>query len=414
MYIRGFDGLRAIALILVFLTHKTAWGEETQVGFAGVWVFFLLSGFLITGQLNAGRIRIEASRSTLRQEAASFWIKRVVRIFPAYFVLLALLVPLYFLKHGEVTGLPYYVTYLSNVFFQAHPSEFLTTFAHFWSLAVEEQFYILFAPLLLLVPSRHAAHACWALVVASLLRRFWMSRADIAAFVVYIDSLVNFGLLALGGVLYLCRDAVARGLRAARLDRAWVGWVALLLTVACPPVARSLAGASLPRLQLVYAVGALAVALLVFHVYRNQRSLLTDLLEWRPIVAVGRVSYGLYLYNDYVKADLPARVLHSASRVSFRAGFDAAWIGHLFAPASIASSLLQFVGLVFCFGVTYALARASWVLVESPALRLRTRLLTATPFTLNPPPHPIEIARENFGDLSLTIEAARLTNIGQR
>ncbi len=396
MYIRGFDGLRAIAVVLVILTHKTVWGDDAQVGFAGVWIFFLLSGFLIIGQLNAGRLRIEAGRTTLRQEAASFWIKRAMRIFPAYFVLLALVVPLYILKHGGVTGLPYHLTYLSNVFFQMHPSEFLTTFAHFWSLAVEEQFYIFFAPLLLLVPARHAAHACWAIVVASLLRRFWLSRSDVAAFVVYIDSLVNFGMLALGGVLYLSREALARGLRTARLDCSWTGWVALLLTVACPLIARLFAGPSLPRLQAVYAAGALAVALLVFHVYSNQRSFLTRCLEYRPVVSLGRISYGLYLYNDYVKDDLPTRLLSSAGRALSHVGFDPIPLDRLFASLPFVTSLLQLCGLITCFCVTIALAGASWTFIERPALRLRGLLLVA--MSARAASHSREVARECHGE----------------
>ena len=416
MYIRGFDGLRAIAVILVVLTHKTAWGEDAQVGFAGVWIFFLLSGFLIIGQLNASRLRIEACRTTLRQEAASFWIKRAMRIFPAYFTLLALVVPFYVLKHGGVTGLPYHLTYLSNVFFQMHPSEFLTTFAHFWSLAVEEQFYIFFAPLLLLVPSRHAAHACWAVVIASLLRRFWMSRSDVAAFAIYIDSLVNFGLLGLGGVLYLGRDAVARGLRTARLDRPWTGWAALLLTIACPFIARLLAGTSLPRLQAIYTVGVLAVALLLFHVYRNQRSMLTNLLEYRPVVAIGRISYGLYLYNDYVKPDLPTRLLRIALRMLSSLGIDSTPVDRLLGSLPLVDPLLRLVGLIVCFCVTVALARASWVLIESPALRLRARLLSAMPMRTasSPSTRPLEIAPDHLGEYDLAFEAGRLTNPGRR
>ena len=404
MYIRGFDGLRAIAVLLVFFTHKTGWGEKGQVGFAGVWMFFLLSGFLITGQLIAGRARVEARHATLWQEVTTFWIKRILRIFPAYYVLLMLVVPYYVLNHRDVPGLAYYVTYLSNFYFQAEPKGFLTTFAHLWSLAVEEQFYIFFAPFLLLVPRRYAAAACGLVIAASLARRFWLAQSDAATLVAYIDSLVNFGILALGALLYLWREGVSRVLRSACLNNAAVGCIAMLLLLACPPLALHLAGASPVRLELIYVAGVMAAALLLVNVFSNQRSMLTNLLEYQPIVYIGRISYGLYLYNDYVKADLPLRALRLVSHVMGDAQRRPAVY---LEQTTWGPLLLGLLGFVVCLGGTIAMAQLSRVLIEMPALRLRDWLLAGRPKTFDASPKgPIDSA----SDLGVTfsVEPGRL------
>ena len=72
---------------------------------------------------------------------------------------------------------------------------------------------------------------------------------------------------------------------------------------------RRLAGSNLPLLQIVYVSGVFAGALLLINVYFDQKSALVRILEWPPIARLGRICYGLYLYNDYVKSDLPQRIL---------------------------------------------------------------------------------------------------------
>ncbi|MXN60958.1 acyltransferase family protein, partial [Burkholderia pseudomallei] len=89
-YVRGLDGLRAVAVILVFLSHK---GHvlAIDVGKLGVWTFFLISGFLIVGELHRSRQAIERGALTQRHAFSLFLAKRALRIFPVYYLLLAAL-----------------------------------------------------------------------------------------------------------------------------------------------------------------------------------------------------------------------------------------------------------------------------------------------------------------------------------
>ncbi len=168
------DGLRAIAVLAVLLQHflpkehlllrLLPWGD------LGVHLFFVLSGFLITDILL--RSRAETTRHnqstvfTLRQ----FYARRFLRIFPLYYAVIAILCAFNYRSIRE--DAVWHLAYLSNVFlsFNANLSR-LGHVAHFWSLAVEEQFYLVWPVLILVVPRRFFPWLIGAtLVIAPLFR----------------------------------------------------------------------------------------------------------------------------------------------------------------------------------------------------------------------------------------------------
>ncbi|WP_438300101.1 acyltransferase family protein [Pseudomonas sp. NMS19W] len=155
-YRRDIDGLRAVAVIAVVLFHFGVPGFTG--GFVGVDVFFVISGYLITSiiwnQRQAGRFSF-----------VEFWARRARRILPALFaMIIAVLAVGWFLlapKDYEELGrsVRYQVTFVSNILFMRQDGYFdvasdLKPLLHTWSLAVEEQFYILFPLLLTLLSSR--------------------------------------------------------------------------------------------------------------------------------------------------------------------------------------------------------------------------------------------------------------------
>src|SRR4051812_1005952 len=174
-YIRGFDGLRAIAVSLVFIMHKTALGNELRIGFFGVWLFFLLSGFLINSQLHHGQQLILSGASTRRQELFGFWRRRFLRIFPAYYTILLLTITWYVVAGKSLQGIGFHLTYTTNIYYGYFADEFTSIFAHYWSLAVEEQFYLLFAPLILLIPSIRMSTALGGLILLSIAARIFFT-----------------------------------------------------------------------------------------------------------------------------------------------------------------------------------------------------------------------------------------------
>ncbi len=155
--IKGLDGLRAVAFLLVFFFHA----NFCYFGWVGVQLFFVLSGFLITG------ILLDMKQSLPTAEYfVKFYGRRFLRIFPLYYLYLFLiaLVAAYLLGHKIRSHymllfwdqFPYALGYVYNFFMATskfvQTSQFLT---HLWSLAVEEQFYILWPLVIFLIPGKH-------------------------------------------------------------------------------------------------------------------------------------------------------------------------------------------------------------------------------------------------------------------
>ncbi|WP_205172186.1 acyltransferase, partial [Burkholderia sp. LMG 13014] len=158
-YVKGLDGLRALAVILVFLSHK---GHvlAVDVGKLGVWTFFLISGFLIVGELHRNRQAVECGTMTRRHALALFLAKRALRIFPVYYLLLAALAIAHalFYQRGVNLGLAWHAVFLSNYWIGVVKDGWPGSTSHFWSLAVEQQFYLIAPLALLAVPAaRHVA-----------------------------------------------------------------------------------------------------------------------------------------------------------------------------------------------------------------------------------------------------------------
>lgn len=201
-HLPALDGLRAIAVFVVITYH---FGFPAVPGDLGVSAFFVLSGFLITWLL------LKEYRAARDISLRRFYLRRVLRIFPAYYVFLAASYALDRL-HGvawprglSLSGLFYLVNYYNAT--HGHP---VTRIAHAWSLGVEEQFYLLW-PLLLLVLLRRWDRRAPAIVTATIalvaLWRSWLYLgAHAGAAYVYNAFDARFDNLLVGCLLALCAE----------------------------------------------------------------------------------------------------------------------------------------------------------------------------------------------------------------
>lgn len=271
-YIPALDGIRAIAITLVVAFHATGWPYG---GPYGVDIFFVLSGFLITTLLLEQRTR-DGHISLGR-----FYARRARRLFPAVAVMLAA-----YLIYGAVQGRDLlshvidYGLYYGNIYFVASHFNDPTGLGHLWSLAEEEQFYLLW-PLILLLIVRARRPLRWvlALVAVAAAWRFWM-----IAHGAPMDRMYRAPDTHAEGLLLGCALAFVR--RSGYVGKEWHGKLAVALLA--PAVILGIWKVLLPVVEVGSALMLLAAA---------GETELARMLEARPLVWLGRRSYSLYVWH---------------------------------------------------------------------------------------------------------------------
>jgi peptidoglycan/LPS O-acetylase OafA/YrhL len=288
--IPGLDGLRALSIAIVLYAHSTGTQHAplpsvAVFGDLGVRVFFVISGFLITTLLRAeyekyGRISL-----------SGFYIRRVYRIFPAFYVYLAVILAIAALGWITVPAedVVFAATYTMN--FHAQRAWWL---GHLWSLAVEEQFYLMWPLVLsLLKPQRALWFAIAAIAAAPVLRvSAWIVWPEIRPLTDQAFPFV-FDALATGCVLALARE----WLESSPIYVQWLDsrafWV---LPLAC------IAALAVPRtgfnLAFGVTIGNLGIAMAIHRCIRHPTFPVGRVLESRPFVFVGALSYSLYLWQQ--------------------------------------------------------------------------------------------------------------------
>jgi peptidoglycan/LPS O-acetylase OafA/YrhL len=350
-YIKEFDSLRALSVLSVMFSHYFGQFKFSGLfGFAGVTFFFVLSGYLITQILlkekESVKIDLRNNTSKLGSVLKVFYLRRSLRIFPIYYLTLMILVLLnidsarsYFLYH----------------FFYA--SNFLYSFAiyydhlsHFWSLAVEEQFYLVWPLLILLLPfGVNQIRFFWLLIVASVLFKFCM------VYFISIDS------LAVHYMMPSCIESFAFGALALLIGkkrilpnlliRLLAGSFGLFLLLQILPVI-----SSSPFIKLISTVlsrtffSFSSAIILVLVIKNNHKGFFYKMLNNRVLLLLGKISYGIYIYHMFVPGLL--------GYLQTNLGFDLRGTG-LHMPLN--------------FLVTFLIAYTSFVLIETPINNLKKK-----------------------------------------
>ena len=347
--IAGFDGLRAIAVLMVLAEHKLPFAHRLALGGWGVHLFFVLSGFLVIGILFDRRGAIEGGVSSFKKEIIHFYENRAFRIWPVYYLMVAVIFA-YGLAGGRppLTGDEIFalVTLTSNVFQSYVWPNYPEQFGAFWSVAIEEQFYLWAAVAFLLAPQRYAARICLLTMIAAVTFGVASFMLGLPGRSIYTGSLTNFGLMALGGFAAVRTKGIG-----------WLAPWALLLYLMCPLLARWLAPAQGVGFLLFFGSGIL-VAVLLSAIVADQNSLLVRLLELAPLKYIGRISYGLYIYHGF---------------------FGIALLG-TYAPVLRQS----FAGLLD-IGISIVVAGLSWRYIEAPLLAHRDSLRMKRAAAIAPP-----------------------------
>ncbi|MEL6109669.1 MAG: acyltransferase [Planctomycetota bacterium] len=335
-YMPQLDGLRAIAVAMVAYFHwvPKEYHFGLSLGYAGVQLFFVLSGFLITQILLGCR---DQSRKT--EALGAFYARRFLRIFPLFYLVLAI---------AYVIDLPpiresihWHVTYLSNICYFRTDS-FHGSISHFWTLAVEEQFYVLWPAVVLWLPMRWLKPFVTGVALFGLLSRFGTPYLFPASKMTSVLPICNVDSLGLGALLAL----TATG----KMGDAWLRPLGLALPSYVLVEASMRLGWDIEPLKWMKHVALmLAFTWMIHRASQGFGGAVGRVLENETLMYLGRISYGLYLLHNF--APLVVRPLMKSVGVAPE--------GPLFYVSLIAS--------------TIGAAALSWHFFEKPLNGLKSR-----------------------------------------
>ena len=375
------DAVRALAVLGVVLWHSVDQAEArwAQFGAEGVRLFFVISGFLITG------ILVDARRSSERAGVGrgpvlrAFYARRCLRIFPIYYLTLA--VAAIIGVHEVRDTIVWNAAYLANwrIAFDGHWG----VATHTWSLAVEEQFYLFWPLIVLFAPRRWLLWIASCMVLIGPTTRIVLTLAtDMWSEGITILTPSTFDGLGAGATLALLWRSRAQVDRI--VDR--VGVLAVVIFVADRALAESF-GASAELRAATSLWWPLAFAWCVHRAARGVGGPVGRVLRWRPLLFVGTISYGVYLFHLFV---LPAiAILERRTSISVPT------------PGRPGAALFVFIATI-----SIAAASVSWSLFERPINNLKVRFPYLARATTDPSPRPHAGPVAGLGGAQLTADVS--------
>jgi peptidoglycan/LPS O-acetylase OafA/YrhL len=350
-YIRQLDNIRAIAVILVIISHwirKDHFINFTPNGLIGVDLFFVLSGFLITRILLTNRLEAESVRSGKFKLMLNFYVRRMLRIFPIYYItIFALLIFHNFLGTHIQIGFIYFLTYTSNYYF-FKMQNWDTIVSHLWSLSVEEQFYIIWPIVMLFLPWKHIQKTIFIFIICGILSQL-------------IFRATQFGDILTSS----CFDAFGLG--------ALLAWQVIVKPVPMARFFKLLSGAALVAMIVLGSIafdrsyyflfGRLAIRIIglwfiTYTIYREDKinNSPKHILNNPWLMRMGKISYGIYLYHLII----PTLLVKLSEKY-----FD------FLMPLFQRGGLYFVILLIIQFLILIGISALSWRYIEKPLLNLK-------------------------------------------
>ena len=297
MEVRKFnqiDSLRFLAVLAVLFVHWDWAGKRNAdmflTGARGVDLFFVISGFLIA----LGLIKVKQEGEKPGVSLYKFYIRRFLRIFPAYYLMLLLV---WFLNHKKVAdGIWWYLLYASN--FYSIKIQDWGGLIHLWSLSIEEQFYLVWPFVILFVPRRFLLPSIALSVALSLLTKIYWAYTGASFWVQFMHPVAALDALAIGGLLayiYFFHQAALKSF----LCNFFVSAVFIFQLLLCMGLKFT------SDYHFIYDIG-IRTSFSIFCFWLIGRSVFGftgitgKILDNKIFQYVGKISYGLYLYHFFV------------------------------------------------------------------------------------------------------------------
>lgn len=360
--IKGLNTLRAFAVFFVIIEHFGVWFDDTSPsgsfirhaiipdGGFGVHLFFVLSGFLITGILLKERDTGGSKGLILR----NFYVRRALRIFPIYYLLVA---GLYLVRYPDVREhIGYYLTYTFNVV--CHRTNSWNSFSHTWSLDVEEQFYLLWPVAVLFTPGKYFRHLALAAIAIGIATTWYAINRQGHMGPLLVQN--NLDAFALGGLYAWYRQQPEQEV----WFRRKLLPAAIMANIAYCTIKIALLMGTVKNDWLFLAKttnSIVALQLIVIVVNAREGLLKKYLLENPALNYLGKISYGIYLYH-YVYIN------HYCGTVN-------AFFYKITLPVPLLNSIIHDHHVDYWLQVTIIviIAAISYRFIEQPILTLKDR-----------------------------------------
>jgi peptidoglycan/LPS O-acetylase OafA/YrhL len=362
-YIKSLDGLRFLAVSLVLVDHWSDYRMGFPGSYLGVSLFFVLSGYLITGILLKAKAADNEANRAHGKSLKLFYIRRTIRIFPIYYLIL---IVLFLINYDQIRQHIWWLaSYQSNNYI-ALKSSWMGAYDHFWSLAVEEQFYIFFPFVIFFTSNKWLSKVLISLCTISVLLRLYFFLNHYNWVVPFVLMPTSLDALGLGSLLaYFLQNTnknfpnnyIKLGLGLSFLSYCFV----IFLIKADDKDHNFYTVVILRFFEAIFSV------FLIFSFVKNNDNILIAKLkrivfENDFVVFIGKISYGIYIYHHFIY-----NVYYTS---------DANFISKIFQKLNSLSPNLgdnPIVQIAILFPITILVATVSWYLFEKPINKLKDR-----------------------------------------
>ena len=344
------DALRGLAVIAVILCHtlpSTYLGnwDLTEIGSFAVYAFFVLSGFLITSLLLGAKDEWRNSDESLISPILNFYIRRALRLYPVYYITLGVAC---LLNVPNIRSEIWFHVFQASNWLYANDVDYWTWGLHFWTLAIEAQFYLVLPWLVFVLSTRNLERVFWLMLAVGAISWLPENWFGIPQPLLNTGTLQSMDCLALGGLM-----AIAKYRQRPILSLASKALVPLVVAtiVSWLPMVFLQDEIAVVAEALNHQIMNVAFACLIYLCTRGMSGRLGALLDQRVLIKVGLVSYAIYVLHPFAiwaQVELFARVTGEPGE-----------------PWGLPLSLST-------FAISLVAAICSWAIVERPAARMRS------------------------------------------
>lgn len=300
-YVPQLDGIRCIALVSVLIAHWISWECDSDIikympWHHGVLLFFVLSGYLITAILFELKEKIELKEITLSKAFRNFYARRVLRIFPIYYFIIFIC---YYINYENTREIfPWLVSYTSNFYMISH--KIFTKFGAFWSLAVEEQFYLIWPFLILLTNKKNTINYIMVVVLISFVSKLisafcFKDNGTVGSYF----TLNSFLPLALGGILAYYKKYKPNAFKDIYCKRLFF-YISAIIYCLVYYIMKKYDVEILKTVFEEYIFSVFAMFFVARAAISNFYHPGKFILENKLVVYLGTISYGLYAYHLFI------------------------------------------------------------------------------------------------------------------